>query len=181
MKIIKTKLSGVLIIEPSVFGDERGFFLENYQKERYQEAGIHLDFVQDNHSRSSQNVLRGLHFQINKPQGKLVRVTDGEVYDVAVDINPDSDTFSEYAGVILSGSNHKQLYVPPGYAHGFCVITKTADFQYKCTDYYDPADEGGIIWNDPDINIDWPITKPNLSEKDKNNQTLKAYAQSLQK
>lgn len=179
MKVIKTKLPGVVIIEPAVYGDERGFFLESYQKERYQEAGIPLEFVQDNHSRSSQNVLRGLHFQISKPQGKLVRVTDGEVYDVAVDINSDSATFGEYVGVVLSGVNHKQLYVPPGYAHGFCVISETADFQYKCTDYYDPADEGGIIWNDPDVNIDWPISEPNLSEKDKVNQTLKAYAEGL--
>ncbi|NRB37889.1 MAG: dTDP-4-dehydrorhamnose 3,5-epimerase [Pseudomonadales bacterium] len=179
MNIVKTKLPGVVIIEPRVFGDERGFFLESYQKEKYQEAGISLEFVQDNHSRSGRNVLRGLHFQINKPQGKLVRVTAGEVYDVAVDINPESETFGEYVAVVLSGTNHKQFYVPPGYAHGFCVISETADFQYKCTDYYDPSDEGGIIWNDSDINIDWPISEPSLSEKDKVNQTLKVYAESL--
>ncbi|NRB42468.1 MAG: dTDP-4-dehydrorhamnose 3,5-epimerase [Pseudomonadales bacterium] len=179
MNILKTILPGVVIIEPQVFGDERGFFLESYQKERYQEAGIPLEFVQDNHSRSGQNVLRGLHFQISKPQGKLVRVTAGEVYDVAADIDPESATFGEYVGVLLSGTNHKQLYVPPGYAHGFCVISETADFQYKCTDYYDPADEGGIIWNDETINIDWPIKEPSLSDKDKVNQTLKAYAESL--
>lgn len=181
MNFIKTQLPGVIIIEPEVFGDERGFFLESYQKERYQEAGIPLEFVQDNHSRSSQNVLRGLHFQVNKPQGKLVRVTQGEVYDVAVDINPDSPTFGQYFGAILSANNHKQMYVPPGYAHGFCVVSETADFQYKCTDYYDPADEAGIIWNDPDINIDWPVTEPRLSKKDQTSQTLKTYTESLKK
>lgn len=180
MNLIKAKLPGVVIIEPKVFGDDRGFFLESYQKEKYQAAGIPLEFVQDNHSRSGKNVLRGLHFQRKKPQGKLVRVTAGEVYDVAVDINPESETFGEYVGVVLSGTNHKQLYVPPGYAHGFCVMSETADFQYKCTDYYDPSDEGGIIWNDPDVAIKWPVNKPSLSEKDKVNQTLKDYAASLE-
>ena len=179
MKIEKTILEGVLIIEPKVFGDSRGFFLESYQKERYLEAGIPLDFVQDNHSRSSQNVLRGLHFQNKHPQGKLVRVTAGEVYDVAADINPASPTFGKYVGVVLSADNHKQLYVPPGYAHGFCVLSETADFQYKCTDYYDPSDEGGIIWDDPTLNIQWPIQHPVLSEKDQLNLTLEQYAKSV--
>ena len=180
MKVIETKLPGVLIIEPKVFGDHRGFFLESYHEQRYQEMGIKERFVQDNHSRSAAGVLRGLHFQKQRPQGKLVRVTQGEVYDVAVDINPTSATFGQYVGVVLSGENHTQLYVPPGYAHGFCVLSETADFLYKCTDYYDPTDEGGIVWNDPTVNIDWPITNPKLSEKDQNSQSLLEYAASLQ-
>ncbi|BFM13999.1 dTDP-4-dehydrorhamnose 3,5-epimerase [Maricurvus nonylphenolicus] len=166
MNIIETKLPGVVIIEPTVHGDERGFFLESYQKQRYQEAGLNLEFVQDNHSRSSYGVLRGLHFQKTKPQGKLVRAVKGEVFDVAVDINPDSATYGQYEAVILSESNKRQFYVPPGYAHGFVVLSETADFEYKCTDYYDPTDEGGIIWNDPDIAIDWPVENPTLSAKD---------------
>jgi len=179
VKVTQTKLAGVLIIEPKVFGDERGFFLETYQEERYQELGIKERFVQDNHSYSSKGVLRGLHFQKTKPQGKLVRVLDGEVYDVAVDINPDSETFGQYVGVTLSGTNHKQLYVPPGYAHGFVVTSETAHFLYKCTDYYDPSDEGGIIWNDADVGIEWPLeTAPQLSAKDQVNQTLGQYAAS---
>lgn len=168
MKVIETSLAGVVIIEPKVFGDERGFFLETFQKERYQEmAGIDLDFVQDNHSRSSKGVLRGLHFQKTKPQGKLVRVVDGEVYDVAVDINPASPTYGQYEAVVLSAENKRQFWVPPGYAHGFVVLSETADFEYKCTDFYDPSDEGGVIWNDPDIGIDWPIDDVQLSDKDR--------------
>ena len=168
MKVIKTKLNGVVIIEPRVFGDERGFFLENFNSSRYKIlANINETFVQDNHSRSSRGVLRGLHFQKSKPQGKLVRVVSGEVYDVAVDIDPASVTYGCYEGVILSAENKRQFYVPPGYAHGFAVLSDTADFEYKCTDYYDPADEGGIIWNDPDIAIDWPISNPVLSDKDR--------------
>lgn len=166
MKIIQTKLKGCLIIEPQVYGDERGFFLETFQAERYYEAGIEETFVQDNRSRSSQNVLRGLHFQKTKPQGKLVTVTNGEVFDVAVDLRPDSDTFGEYEAVVLSGENKLQFYIPPGFAHGFYVISKTADFQYKCSNYYDPTDEGGILWNDPSLNINWPVATPILSEKD---------------
>jgi len=166
MKIIQTKLKGCLIIEPQVYGDERGFFLETFQAERYYEAGIEETFVQDNRSRSSQNVLRGLHFQKTKPQGKLVTVTNGEVFDVAVDLRPNSDTFGEYEAVLLSGENKLQFYIPPGFAHGFCVISKTADFQYKCSSYYDPTDEGGILWNDPSLNINWPVATPILSEKD---------------
>ncbi len=168
MKVIRTKLNGVVIIEPKVFGDERGFFLETFNSSRYKDlANINETFVQDNHSRSSQGVLRGLHFQKSKPQGKLVRVVSGEVYDVAVDIDPASVTYGCYEGVILSAANKRQFYVPPGYAHGFAVLSNTADFEYKCTDYYDPADEGGIIWNDPDIAIDWPISNPVLSDKDR--------------
>ena len=166
MNVTETKLAGVLIIEPKVFGDSRGFFKETFQAERYREAGIEYTFVQDNYSRSQKGVLRGLHFQITKPQGKLVSCSKGAVFDVAVDIDPNSITYGQYVGVELTEENHKQLWVPPGYAHGFCVLSETADFQYKCTDYYDPSDEGGVIWNDPDVAIEWPITHPSLSSKD---------------
>ena len=166
MKITETKLAGVLIIEPKIFGDSRGFFKETFQAERYREAGIEYTFVQDNYSRSQKGVLRGLHFQITKPQGKLVSCPKGAVFDVAVDFDPGSNTYGQYVGVELTEENHKQLWVPPGYAHGFCVLSETADFQYKCTDYYDPSDEGGVIWNDPDVAIEWPITHPSLSSKD---------------
>jgi len=166
MKITETKLSGVLIIEPKVFGDSRGFFKETFQAERYREAGIEYTFVQDNYSRSQKGVLRGLHFQITKPQGKLVSCPKGAVFDVAVDIDPESTTYGQYVGVELTEENHKQMWMPPGYAHGFCVLSETADFLYKCTDYYDPSDEGGVIWNDPDVAIDWPIADPSLSNKD---------------
>lgn len=167
MNVITTKLAGVVIIEPKVFGDHRGFFLESFQQERYAtEAGITLPFVQDNHSRSSKGVLRGLHYQKTKPQGKLVRVVRGEVLDVAVDIDPTSPTYGQYEAVLLSEDNHRQFWVPPGYAHGFVVLTDVADFEYKCTDYYDPSDEGGVLWNDPEIGIDWHIQNPKLSEKD---------------
>jgi len=168
VNVIKTDVEGVLIIEPKVFGDERGFFLETFQAKRYQEeAGIEIPFVQDNHSRSTRGVLRGLHFQKSKPQGKLVRVVSGEVFDVAVDIRPDSVTYGKWAGTLLSAENKRQFWVPPGLAHGFVVLSDTADFEYKCTDYYDPTDEGCLIWNDPDLAIEWPITEPILSEKDK--------------
>ena len=167
MKVIETKLKDCVIIEPKVFGDERGFFLETFQAERYAaQAGITLPFVQDNHSRSSRGVLRGLHFQINKPQGKLVRASRGSVYDVAVDMRQESSTFGCWVGEVLSEENKKQLWVPPGFAHGFVVLSETADFEYKCTDYYDPVDEGSILWNDPSLEIVWPIINPTLSEKD---------------
>jgi len=166
MNVTETKLSGVLIIEPKVFGDSRGFFKETFQAERYREAGIEYTFVQDNYSRSQKGVLRGLHFQVTKPQGKLVSCPKGAVFDVAVDIDPESTTYGQYVGVELTEENHKQLWVPPGYAHGFYVLSETADFQYKCTDYYDPSDEGGVIWNDPDVAIEWPIDDPSLSSKD---------------
>jgi len=175
MNVIKTKLEDAVIIEPKVFGDHRGFFMETYQKERYQEAGIPLEFVQDNHSRSSKGVLRGLHFQKTKPQGKLVRVVQGEVFDVAVDIRKDSPSYGQWEGVILSEENKRQFYVPPGFAHGFVVLSETADFEYKCTDYYDPSDEGAILWEDPDLAILWPIDEPKLSEKDKNAPSFKAF------
>ena len=167
MRVIDTKLQDCVIIEPKIFGDERGFFLETFQATRYENlAGINLPFVQDNHSRSSSGVLRGLHFQKTNPQGKLVRVIKGEVYDVAVDIRPSSRSFGQWEAVVLSEENKKQFWVPPGFAHGFVVLSKTADFEYKCTDYYDPSDEGSILWNDPDLDIFWPITSPILSEKD---------------
>jgi dTDP-4-dehydrorhamnose 3,5-epimerase len=169
MNVIKTKLDGCVIIEPKVFGDERGFFLETFQAERYtSQAGITLPFVQDNHSRSSKSVLRGLHFQKTKPQGKLVRVVRGQVYDVAVDIRKGSPTYGQWEGLILSEENKTQLWVPPGFAHGFVVLSDTADFEYKCTDYYDPSDEGSILWNDPDLDISWPVESPVLSNKDAN-------------
>jgi len=176
MNVRETKLAGVLIIEPKVFGDARGFFKETFQAERYREAGIEYTFVQDNYSRSQKGVLRGLHFQITKPQGKLVSCTKGAVFDVAVDIDPKSITYGQYVGSELTEENHKQLWVPPGYAHGFCVLSETADFQYKCTDYYDPSDEGGVIWNDPDVAIEWPIADPSLSNKDAILPTLKELA-----
>ena len=173
MKISHSKLKGCVIIEPRVFGDDRGFFLETFQAVRYkQEAGIDLPFVQDNHSRSARGVLRGLHFQKTKPQGKLVRVVRGEVYDVAVDIRKGSATFGEWEGVILSEDNKKQFWVPPGFAHGFVVLSDTADFEYKCTDYYDPSDEGSILWSDPDLDIPWPIANPVLSAKDESAKRL---------
>lgn len=166
MKVTETNLEGVLIIEPKVFGDQRGFFKETFQSERYKEAGIDLPFVQDNHSRSQKGVLRGLHLQKSRPQGKLVSCSAGAVFDVAVDVDPESSTFGQYVGIELSAENHKQLWIPPGYAHGFCVLSEMADFQYKCTDLYFPEDEGGLIWNDPAVNIDWPIKNPFLSDKD---------------
>ena len=173
MKISHSKLKGCVIIEPRIFGDDRGFFLETFQAVRYeQEAGIDLPFVQDNHSRSARSVLRGLHFQKTKPQGKLVRVVRGQVYDVAVDIRKGSATFGEWEGVILSEDNKKQFWVPPGFAHGFVVLSDTADFEYKCTDYYDPSDEGSILWSDPDLDIPWPIANPVLSTKDESAKRL---------
>jgi dTDP-4-dehydrorhamnose 3,5-epimerase len=168
MKIIDTSIPEIKIIEPKVFGDDRGFFLETFQAKKYQAIiGDNLTFVQDNHSRSSKGVLRGLHFQKTKPQGKLVRVVTGEVFDVAVDIRKGSPTFGKWEGVLLSGDNKRQFWVPPGFAHGFVVLSATADFEYKCTDYYDPNDEGAIKWDDPDIAIDWPFDfEPSLSAKD---------------
>lgn len=167
MKIIETELPGVFVIEPDVFGDARGFFLETWNRERYMEAGFpDVGFVQDNHSRSGRGVLRGLHFQREYPQGKLVQVVRGAVFDVAVDIRVGSPTFGQWAGYELSEINHRQLWIPPGFAHGFCVLSEVCDFTYKCTDFYRPSDEGGLIWNDPDIGINWPIKSPALSDKD---------------
>lgn len=167
MKVIETSIPGCVIIEPTVFVDERGFFLETFHAARYAEsAGINLPFVQDNHSRSSKRVLRGLHFQKTKPQGKLVRVVRGEVYDVAVDIRANSKTFGKWEAVILSEQNKLQFWVPPGFAHGFVVLSDIADFEYKCTDFYDSTDEGSILWSDPDLGIHWPVQNPIVSAKD---------------
>ncbi|EAR60784.1 dTDP-4-dehydrorhamnose 3,5-epimerase [Neptuniibacter caesariensis] len=168
MKVIDTPIADLKIIEPRVFGDERGFFLETFQEKRYAtEAGISLPFVQDNHSRSSKGVLRGLHFQRTKPQGKLVRVVSGSVFDVAVDLRAGSNTYGNWFGVELSAENKKQFWVPPGFAHGFIVLSDRADFEYKCTDYYDPSDEACLKWNDPEVGVVWPDLEPLLSEKDK--------------
>jgi len=167
MNVIQTKLKDCVIIEPKVFGDERGFFLETFQAYRYADVvGINFPFVQDNHSRSSKGVLRGLHFQKTKPQGKLVRVVRGVVYDVAVDIRQGSPTFCQWEAVVLSEENKTQLWVPPGFAHGFVVLSESADFEYKCTDFYDSSDEGSILWSDPDLGIKWPVQNPIVSAKD---------------
>ena len=173
MEVLQTEIPDVKIINPKVFGDQRGFFLETYEQKRYQEMlNINLTFVQDNHSRSQKNVLRGLHFQKENPQGKLVRVVRGEVFDVAVDIRKDSSTYGKWVGVILSEDNKSQLWIPPGLAHGFLVMSDIADFEYKCTNYYDPNSERCLLWNDPTVNINWPISTPILSEKDKLGKTL---------
>ncbi|WP_304125017.1 dTDP-4-dehydrorhamnose 3,5-epimerase [Methanosphaera cuniculi] len=166
----ETSIKGVYVIETQVFGDERGYFMETYQKDIFDEAGIDVNFVQDNQSRSKKGVLRGLHFQYTQPQGKLVRVIKGEVFDVAVDLRHDSPTYGKWEGVILSEENKKQFYIPEGFAHGFVVLSDIAEFTYKCTDFYNPDDEGGILWDDPEIEVDWPIDDIDeiiLSEKDK--------------
>ena len=155
-QFVPTEIEGVLIIEPSVFGDARGYFMETYHQEEFAAAGIAGPFVQDNQSKSTKGVLRGLHFQKEHTQGKLVRVVSGEVFDVAVDCRPHSPTFGKWVGVILSAENKKQFYIPQGFAHGFLVLSDEAEFTYKCTDYYDPASEGGIKWDDPDIGVQWP-------------------------
>ncbi len=167
MKVTKTELEGVLIIEPKVHSDSRGSFYESYVKKKYIEHGICDEFIQDNHSVSRKGVLRGLHYQQDPQQAKLVRVTRGEVFDVAVDIRKDSPTFGKWSGVRLSEKNYRQLYIPIGFAHGFCVLSETAEFLYKCSEYYAPSGERGIFWNDSDIGIEWPIKDPVLSEKDK--------------
>ena len=165
MKIMEAPLNGLIIIEPRIFNDSRGYFFEDYQKERYQELGI-PEFVQHNLSRSTRNVLRGLHYQLPHAQGKLVGVTRGHVWDVVVDIRVNSKTFGQWFGIDLTDENHLQMYVPPGFAHGFCVLSDEADFYYKCTDFYTPACERGIIWNDARLNIAWPVKNPILSPKD---------------
>ncbi len=172
----KTSIEGVYIIEPQVFDDERGYFMETYQKEEFSKAGLDFEFVQDNQSKSKKGVLRGLHFQYTQPQGKLVRVISGEVFDVAVDLRKDSPTYGKSEGVILSSENKLQFYIPEGFAHGFVVLSDEAEFTYKCTDFYKANDEGGIKWDDPDLNIDWPIDDINeiiLSDKDKKLKPLK--------
>jgi dTDP-4-dehydrorhamnose 3,5-epimerase len=170
----KTDIEGVYIIEPQCFGDGRGYFMETYQKDLFDEAGLNYNFVQSNQSKSHKGVLRGLHFQTRKPQAKLVRVLEGEVYDVAVDLRKNSPTYGKYVGVVLSGENKRQFMIPRGFAHGFVVLSETATFAYKCDDFYHPEDEGGIMWNDPEIGIEWPYKgEPLLSEKDKKHPSLK--------
>jgi len=167
MNIIATEFSGLLVVEPKVFGDSRGFFFESYQEDRYRKAGIDASFVQDNCSRSCRGTLRGLHYQLTKPQGKLVFVTRGEVVDIVVDLRRSSPTFGRSLSIVLNEQNHQQVYVPPGFAHGFCVTSDSADFCYKCTGYYDPADERTLLWNDSALGIDWPDVLPRiLSAKD---------------
>lgn len=166
MKVTQTKLPGVVVVEPDVYGDKRGFFLETWSRKRYAEAGLPTNFVQDNMSFSTQGILRGLHLQHPYGQGKLVHVIQGEVFDVAVDVRVGSPTFGQWDGVLLSGENRKQIYIPPGFAHGFCVTGESALFAYKCTELYHRETELGVSWNDPDIGIQWPIETPSLSEKD---------------
>ena len=166
MKIKTTSFKGLLIIEPDCFKDKRGFFLETFQSARYQQAGILGDFVQDNQSRSEQGVLRGLHFQVKRPQAQILTVIRGRIFDVAVDLRPASQTFGKWFGITLSDFGPRQIYMAAGFAHGFCVLSNWADLYYKVSRFYDPQDEGGVIWNDPDIGIKWPIITPQVSPKD---------------
>lgn len=169
MQFERLEIPDVVLMTPKVFGDERGFFMETFRQSAFEEHCGAYTFVQDNHSKSKQKILRGLHYQINQPQGKLVRVTRGEVFDVAVDMRQNSATFGKWVGVFLNEENKQMLWVPPGFAHGFYVTSEDAEFQYKCTDYYAPGDEVSVLWNDPDLKIDWPLLKggsPNLSKKD---------------
>ena len=172
MQVVKTELPGVLIIEPDVHADPRGFFVETYHAEKYDAHGITGPFVQDNHSRSAGGTLRGLHLQWRRPQGKLVRVIEGEVYDVAVDVRRGSPRFGRWMAVTLSADNFRQCYIPPGFAHGFCVVSPVAQIEYKCTDLYDPDGELGIAWNDPALAIPWPVRDPLLSARDQRQPTL---------
>ena len=179
MRSLPTTIPGVVIIEPDVYRDSRGFFLETYHAEKYQGVGIPDPFVQDNHSRSVRGTLRGLHLQVRHPQGKLVRVIEGEIFDVAVDVRRGSPTFGQWMGVTLSAENFRQCYLPPGFAHGFAVVSPVAQVEYKCTDIYDPKGEVGIAWNDPAIGIDWPIADPLLSERDMRHQPLASVIDQL--
>jgi dTDP-4-dehydrorhamnose 3,5-epimerase len=178
MKITKTAIPDVLIFEPTVHGDSRGYFMETFRLNDFSDAGDSLNFVQDNQSKSSQGTLRGLHYQLNFPQGKLVRVLSGEVFDVAVDIRKNSPTFGQWVAELLSAENHKQLWVPPGFAHGFYVTSESAELSYKCTEYYHPEDDHSLLWNDSSIAIEWPLVSnsPLLSDKDKNAKTLQEAA-----
>jgi dTDP-4-dehydrorhamnose 3,5-epimerase len=167
MNFIPTALTGVIVVEPDVFRDERGFFLETFSRAKYARGGIDCEFLQDNHSRSQRDTIRGLHAQRQHPQGKLVRVLIGSILDVVVDIRHDSPTYLKWISVELSADNFRQIYVPPGFAHGICITSDVADIEYKCTDYYDPTDELRIAWNDPSIGIKWPVENPILSDKDR--------------
>ncbi len=169
MKFVPTDIPGVVVIEPQVFRDDRGFFLESFNQRKYREGGIDVSLVQDNHSKSVKGTVRGLHAQLRHPQGKLIRVIEGEIYDVAVDIRRGSPHFGQWVGVWLSAENFRQIYIPPGFAHGFCVTSEVAQVEYKCTDLYDPASEISVQWNDPEIGINWPLEEigaPILSKKD---------------
>ena len=179
MRVVPSTLPGVLVIEPDVREDGRGFFIETYQAERYREHGIVGTFVQDNHSQSIGGTLRGLHLQLRRPQGKLIRVIEGEIFDVAVDVRRGSPTFGRWVSVRLSAANFKQCFIPPGFAHGFCVLSPIAQVEYKCTDFYDPASEIGIAWNDPAIGIAWPVAEPLLSPRDSRHPTLDAVEHQL--
>lgn len=176
---IKTEIDGVIIVETKVFGDNRGYFMETYEERKFYEGGITVKFVQDNQSKSTKGVLRGLHFQKTHPQAKLVRVIKGEVFDVAVDLRKDSPTYGKYVGAILSEENKKQFFIPRGFAHGFLVLSDEAEFCYKCDDFYHPEDEGGLMWNDSTVGIDWPldgIDNLNLSEKDTKNPSFGSFS-----
>jgi dTDP-4-dehydrorhamnose 3,5-epimerase len=179
VRFVATELAGVLIVEPDVHRDGRGYFLETYHADKYRAGGINGPFVQENHSQSIGGTLRGLHLQSRHPQGKLIRVIEGEVYDVAVDVRRGSPSFGRWIGMTLSADNFKQCFVPPGFAHGFCVISPVAQIEYKCTDLYDPGGEIGIAWDDPALAIAWPIARPVLSERDKSNPTLSDVHETL--
>ncbi len=172
MNVTESRLKGVYLIKPKVFEDSRGFFLETYNQNRYAQHGIDVNFVQDNYARSTRGILRGMHYQIKQGQDKLVSVPQGEVFDVVVDLRKDSPTFGQWEGFELSSKNKHQLFVPIGFAHGYCVISDIAEFMYKCSNFYYPEDEGGLIWNDPKVGIRWPIEDPILSEKDQNHPLL---------
>jgi len=172
VKFVPAALAGIIIVEPDVYRDSRGYFLETYNAQKYKAGGIDGPFVQDNHSRSITGTLRGLHLQLRRPQGKLIRVIEGEIFDVSVDVRRGSPSFGQWAGVKLSADNFKQCYVPPGFAHGFAVVSAIAQVEYKCTDVYDAADEIGIAWNDPALAISWPIGEPLLSERDRRHPML---------
>jgi dTDP-4-dehydrorhamnose 3,5-epimerase len=179
VRCVPTSIPDVLVIEPDVHRDPRGFFVETYHADRYRSHGVAATFVQDNHTRSVARTLRGLHVQRRRPQAKLVRVVAGEIYDVAVDLRRGSPTFRQWIGVMLSAENFKQCYIPAGFAHGFCVLTETAEVVYKCSEPYDPADELGIAWNDPSLSIDWPVADPLLSDRDRQNPTLAEIGERL--
>ena len=180
-RFLRQSVPDVILIEPDLHRDGRGFLLETWQRDRYAESGIDCDFVQDNHSRSAQGVLRGLHMQVHHPQGKLVRCIEGEVYDVAVDVRPGSATFGQWSGATLSAENFQQLWIPQGFAHGFCVVSENAQFEYKCTDFYAPGDEITLAWNDPALAIPWPVLDPSLSEKDQRGMSLAEVREHLEK
>ncbi|OHD53712.1 MAG: dTDP-4-dehydrorhamnose 3,5-epimerase [Spirochaetes bacterium GWF1_51_8] len=181
MKVQAAPLEGLLIVEPDVFQDERGFFLESYNKDKFSQFGIDLDFTQDNHSKSVKNTLRGLHFQTSPGQAKLVRAVQGAIWDVAVDIRPGSPTLGKWFGIELSAKNKVMFFVPVGFAHGFCVLSETAEVLYKVSSVYNPQTEAGIMWNDPQIGVEWPVPEPVLSNRDQNNPSLKEYLKSIKK